>query len=214
MKVQNNKLYKIWSQVPVTYYQSGVKRNILQWLWHTHKINLAKKLLTQINFKNCLDVGCASGYMVSEIAKSYPEAEYFAIDVYDKAIDHAKRKYSNIKFQEASADKLPFKDSAFDLVLCYETIEHVENPKECLREMKRVLKKDGTLILCMDSGSFLFRIVWYLWENTKGRVWKNAHISPFHHEDLNELIKSTNFRIRKQVFSFLGMEVTFILGKD
>ena len=208
MKLQNHKLYSIWSQVPVTYYQSGVRRNILQKIWHTHKIRLAKKILSQINFNNCLDVGCASGYMISEIAKAYSKRQYFGIDVYDKSIDFAKKRYPSIKFKVSSADKLPYKDNFFDVVLCYETIEHVENPKECLLEMKRVLKKDGTLILCMDSGSLLFRIVWFVWENTKGRVWKKAHIHPFHHEELGNLIKSVKFKIKNQIFSFLNALIT------
>ncbi len=40
-----HKLYNIWNQVPVDYYQEGIERNFLQRLWHTNKINLAQKLL-------------------------------------------------------------------------------------------------------------------------------------------------------------------------
>lgn len=199
--------------MPIDYYQEGVKRNFLQKLWHTSKIKLAIKLISKIKFKNCLDVGCASGYMLSQIAKSYPNANYTGIDIYDKAIEYAKKTYPNINFKISSADKLPFKDSSFDLILFYETIEHVENPRECLREIKRVLKKNGTLILTMDSGNWLFRIVWFIWENTRGKIWKGAHLHPFHHQDLERLIKKAKFKIRKKIFSFLGMEVTFIATK-
>lgn len=208
--MKNNKLYSTWSKVPTNYYQNGVKNNFFQRLWHTHKINLAKKIISRIKFKYCLDVGCASGFMVSEIAKSYP-ALYFGVDVYDKAIAAAKIHYPNINFKVASAQKLPFKDNSFNLILFYETIEHVENPMDCLKEIKRVLKKDGSLILTMDSGSLLFRIVWFIWENTKGKVWQNAHLHPFTHQELEELIKKADFKIKQKIFSFLGMEVTFIL---
>lgn len=209
----NHKFYEIWDQVPVAYYQKGVKRNPFQWLWHTHKLNLARKILSKIKFNNCLDVGCASGYMISEIAKSYPKAKYFGIDIYDKAIKYAKKTYPDISFRTAPADKLPFKTNSFDAVLFYETIEHVENPQNCLKEIKRVLKNDGTLILTMDSGSLLFRAVWFIWENTKGKIWQGAHLHPFHHSELEALIKSSGFKIKEKIFSFLGMEVTFILSK-
>lgn len=209
--MEDHKLYNIWNKVPVAYYQKGVKNNLFQWLWHTHKINLAKKIIKNINFKTCLDVGCASGFMISEIAKSYQRAKYFGIDVYDKAIAFAKKSYPNIKFRVGSAEKLPFKANSFDLVLFYETIEHVENPLECLKEIKRILKEDGTLILAMDSGSLLFRIIWFFWENTKGKVWKEAHLHPFHHSKLEQRIKSAGFKIRNKMFSFFGMEVTFVL---
>lgn len=207
-------LYKVWNQVPVTYYQKGVSYNLFQKLWHTKKISLAKKLLSQIKFKNCLDVGCASGYMISEVSKEFPNAEYFAIDIYDKAIKYAKKLYPHIEFKVASAAKLPFKNNFFDLILFYETIEHVQNPKECLAEMKRVLRKGGTLILTMDSGSFLFRLVWFIWERSKGKIWKGAHLHPFYHKELEQLIKDAGFKIKNKIFSFLGMEVTFVLSKN
>lgn len=210
--MKKHRLYDVWNKVPVNYYQNGVKNSFFQWFWHTHKINLAKKIIKDLKFKNCLDVGCASGFMVSEIAKSYP-ALYFGVDVYDKAITAAKVRYPSINFKVASAQKLPFKDNFFDLILFYETIEHVENPLACLQEIKRVLKKDCTLILTMDSGSLLFRVVWFIWENTKGKVWRNAHLHPFTHRELEKLIKKANFKIKQKIFSFLGMEVTFILTK-
>lgn len=207
-------LYKVWNQVPVTYYQKGVTHNLFQRLWHTQKISLAKKLLSQIKFKNCLDVGCASGYMISEVSRTFPNAKYFAIDIYDKAIEYAKKLYPHIEFKVASAAKLPFKNNSFDLILFYETIEHVQNPKECLAEMKRVLKKEGSLILTMDSGSWLFKLVWFVWENSKGQIWKRAHLHPFHHRELEQLIKDAGFKIKNKIFSFFGMEVTFVLSKN
>lgn len=212
--MKNHHLYKIWNQVPVTYYQKGVKGNLFQRLWHTHKIKLAERILSRLKFNSCLDVGCASGYMISQIASFFSNAKYFGIDIYDKAIEYAKKEYPNIEFKVASADRLPFEDDIFDVILFYETIEHVENPQECLKEINRVLKKDGTLILTMDSGSLLFRLVWFVWENTKGKIWQRAHLHPFHHTELEQLIQSSGFIIRDKIFSFLGMEVTFILSKS
>lgn len=206
-------LEKIWNQVPANYYQKGVKNNLFQSLWHGRKIALAKKLLNAIKFKNCLDVGCASGFMVSEIAKLNPKAKYFGIDIYEKVIKHARKTYPNIKFEVASASKIPFADNSFDLILFYETIEHVEDPQICLKEIKRVLKEQGHLILTMDSGSFLFRMVWYVWEKSYGKIWQGAHLHPFHHKQLEELIKTVGFKIKNKIFSHLGMEITFILKK-
>lgn len=211
--MKNHKLYKIWNQVPVTYYQQGVKKNLFQWLWHNHKIRLAKKILANLKFNNCLDVGCASGHMISKISYFYPKAKYTGVDIHDKAIKYAKKKYPRIEFKIASADKLPFKDNTFELILFYETIEHVENPNKCLKEIKRVIKKNGTLILTMDSGSLLFRMVWFIWEKTKGKIWQGAHLHPFHHTELEQLIINSGFRIKDKIFSFLDMEVTFILNK-
>lgn len=213
-KSNKDPLYEVWDQVPVDYYQEGIKKSLLQNLWHTRKINLAKKLLSEKEFKKCLDVGCASGYMVSEISKHYPKAKYVGVDSYDKVVVHAKKNYPHINFKVANAEKLPFKKEEFDLLICYETIEHITNPLKALKEMKRVLKKNGTLILTMDSGSLLFRIVWYVWERTKGKVWQGAHLHPFHHEELGGIIKQAGFKVKQKIFSHLGMEVTFVLSKN
>lgn len=210
--MQHN-LYDIWNKVPVNYYQLGTKKNIFQRIWHQHKIDSASKEMSNLKFDTVLDVGSASGYMLNELSKKYAQAKYSGIDVYDKAIEYAKKQYPHIDFKIASANKLPFKDSSFDLILFYETIEHVEDPVECLKEIKRVLKKDGTLILAMDSGSMLFRTVWFVWEKTFGRVWQEAHLHPFTHTELEELIKESGLKIKDKFFTFLGMEVTFILKK-
>lgn len=211
---KNHKLYKVWSQVPVDYYQKGAKNNFLQNLWHSHKIELAKNIIKTIKFRNCLDVGCASGYMISEISQEFPKAEYFGVDIYDKAIKYAKKVYPTINFSVASADRLPFKNDYFDLIIFYETIEHVENPQECLEEIKRVLKKHGKLIVTMDSGSFLFRLVWFIWEKTTGKIWQGAHLHPFNHNQLEKIIKDVGFTVNSKILSFLGMEVTFILQRS
>lgn len=187
---KDHRLYPVWSQIPVTYYQEGVENNFLQNLWHKSKINLAKRILSKTKFINCLDVGCASGYMISEISKALPKADYVGVDIYNKA-----------------------KKNTFDLILFYETIEHVEDPKVCLQEIKRVSKKGGTLIVTMDSGNLLFRLIWLIWENSKGKIWKGAHLHPFHHQELEKIIKNAGFNIKKKIFSFFDMEVTFELTK-
>lgn len=211
--VDQKKFIEIWNKVPVDYYQKGIKRSLLQALWHGKKISGAKKIIRNCGFNNCLDVGCASGYMVSQICNEFPNAKYYGIDAYSKAIQYAKKHYPDIEFKVASADKLPFKDNSLDLIICYETIEHVLNPEDCLKEMKRVLSPKGKLVLAMDSGNLLFRAIWFFWENTKGKVWKGSHIHPFRHRELQELITKTGFNIEKKMFTHAGMEVVFILSK-
>lgn len=211
--MKKTKLYKIWNQVPVDYYQKGIKANIFQRTWHINKINTSKKIIANIKFKNCLDVGCASGYMISEIAKDFGKTIYFGVDAYDKAIKYGAKQYPNIKFKVAMAEKLPFKQNCFDLIICYETMEHVNDPRKALSEIKRVLAVNGSVILAMDSGNWMFRAVWEVWERTKGTVWKGAHLNPFHHEELEKLIKQVGLKIKKKFFSHFGMEVIFILSK-
>lgn len=209
--MNQKKLVKIWNQVPIDYYDSGVSKNILQRLWHNRKLEVFKELIGQKKPQKILDIGCASGTMTNNISQILPKSKITALDVYPAAINYAKRKYPHIRFLVADAHKLPFKDSSFDLAVCYETIEHVIDPQKVLEEIRRVIKKDGLAIIEMDSGSVLFRIVWWTWEKTKGRVWQGAHLHPFRHRELERIILDTKFKMIKKRLSHFGMAVSFLL---
>ncbi len=204
---------KILRQVPIDYYDRGIQDNLLQKIWHTHKINVFRYLIKDKDINNILDVGCASGILTSQIAKLFPNAKVTGVDLYKDAIQYAKKKYINLKFLVADAHKLPFKDNSFDLTVCYETIEHVTDPLLMIKEIHRVTKKTGISILAMDSGSLLFRIVWFVWEKSRGKVWQGAHLHPYHHHELENVIKKAGFKIIKKHFSHFGMEVIFVLKK-
>jgi len=213
MKINNNNLKNIWGLVPFDYYEKGVQSNLLQKFWHNQKIKIFKELVKEMEFKRILDVGCNSGRMANEIAKIFPKTTVYGVDVHTAAIRFGKKKYSNLKLFVADAHRLPFKINSFDLVVCYETIEHVVKPLVVLQKIKRVLKKGGVTIIAMDSGNWLFRIVWFFWENTKGKVWKNAHLHPFKPFELEQIIKMAGLKIIKNKFSHLGMEVSFLCQK-
>jgi len=213
MKAQKTNLYKIWNQVPPDYYQQGIKKNLLQKIWHGIKIRTAKKILKSLHFENCLDLGCASGYMISEIAKNYPGKRFVGVDVYGKAINFAKKTYPNIKFIRADILYLPLEDKSFDLIISYETIEHVLDPTKFLKEAKRVLKDDGIFVLAMDSGNWMFKVIWAIWEKTAGKVWGDAHLHPINHSYLEKLVLQSGFNVKSKIFTHFGMEVVLVLVK-
>ncbi len=208
-RLPKQKLQKIWKQVPPDYYDHGIKYNPFQKLWHTHKLSQVLKLLPE-NSKKVLDVGCSSGVLTAEIAKALPKSKVVGLDSYKGAINFAKKKYPHIEFITADANNLPFNRKAFDLVICTETLEHVTDPQKSLLEIKRVLKEDGKVIISMDSGSALFKLVWYFWTKTKGKVWEGAHLHEFNAKILDNLIKEAGFKIKNRKYSHLGMAVTFL----
>lgn len=214
LKLNKRSLLKIWEQVPPDYYFKGVKTNFFQWIWHDHKFNSFKRLVKdRSNVGNILDVGCADGTLTNKIAQTFPKSKVVGIDVYSKALNLARKKYPRIKFIKANAHKLPFQKNAFDLIVCFETIEHVVDPIKVLKEIRRVLRPSGQAIVVMDSGSLLFRLIWWVWEHTKGKVWAGAHLHPFTHQELGETIEKAGFKVLKKNFSHLGMEVIFVLKK-
>ncbi|RYE40279.1 MAG: class I SAM-dependent methyltransferase, partial [Sphingobacteriales bacterium] len=89
------------------------------------KTDLTDKSLEMIidalqgDFKNVLDVGCAKGYVLSEIRKVHPQLNLTGVDFVAENIEQG------INFVKADIRKLPFEDKTFDVVLCSHTIEHM-----------------------------------------------------------------------------------------
>lgn len=90
-------------------------------------------------------------------------------------------------------------------------LKSVIDPEKVLREIKRVLANDGIAIIKMDSGNFLFKVVWYLWTNVRNGVWHHSHIYPFDAKKLERMIVKNGFTIaQKKTFNF-SMAVAFNL---
>lgn len=96
-----------------------------------------------------LDAACGEGYgsgLLSEVAE-----RVVGLDIDDEAICRAKKKYErdNLSFVTGSIESLPFESKCFDMVVSFETIEHVDSDiqKKFLSEILRVLKDDGVLIM-------------------------------------------------------------------
>lgn len=205
-------LERIWAEVPPDYY---FKLNLLQKWWHEWKWLVFQHLLaTTKTPKTILEVGCAGGHLSAMLSGLYPKAKITGIDVYKDAVNEATERYPQLTFKVADAHKLPFKDNTFDLIVCSETIEHVVDPPKVLWEIRRVMKKDGAALIEMDSGSPLFRIIWWIWSNLgKGQVWKHAHLHPFTARELDTQIRDAGFIVTHKLFSHVGMAVTFLLSK-
>lgn len=208
-RVQNNIVIE---QVPVDYYQRGIKKNLLQRIWHTNKLKVILQLMPVVP-KKVLDVGCASGWFVSKIADEFPSAQCYGIDIYGRAIEYGKKMYPKIQFFVADAHKLPFKNRAFDVVICTEVLEHVANPKDVVLEIRRVLKDKGVGIIELDSGSILFTLLWFIWRKFKGRVWNDAHLRRFSITNLECYMSSCQFKVIKKKAFNMGMAVAFLIEK-
>lgn len=208
MHFHDKSLEEIWHDVPPNYYQNGVKNNVLQRTWHTGKLRATLSLAPQ-NPTTILDVGCASGWFLSELAKKFKNAKCTGIDVYDDAIEYGKKRYKKLELIKADGHKIPFKKASFDFVICNEVLEHVEHPEKVLLEIKRVLKPGGVAVIEMDSGNWLFRTVWHWWTHMRRGVWRDAHIHVFTAQKLERMIKKCGFKIEKKKGFNFSMAVAF-----
>lgn len=112
------------------------------------------QLLKDVKLKNkkLLEVGHGLGFFSQEADKR--GASVTGIDVGKKLATLSKKRVSNGKFIVASADNIPFKDNTFDIVLCTEVIEHMDNPLAALKEIYRVTKVDGLIVITTPNKVF------------------------------------------------------------
>jgi ubiquinone/menaquinone biosynthesis C-methylase UbiE len=197
---------KILEQVPPDYYDKGMKTNLFQWIWHTWKWQSLKSLIRDLKGE-VLDIGCADGTITEKIDSFLPQAKLTGLDLYQKAIEYARKKRPQINFVCANARKMPFKNNQFDAIICIETLEHVPNNQKVIKEIQRCLKDSGTLIVAQDTNNWLFKFVWFIWIKWKGKVWKNAHVNSLKPKELISLLEKNGFKILEKKTSHLGMEI-------
>jgi 2-polyprenyl-3-methyl-5-hydroxy-6-metoxy-1,4-benzoquinol methylase len=97
--------------------------------------------------RRVLDAGCGMGYGTNLMAAA-GATEAVGVDVAEGVVEAARaRAADRARFEAADVRELPFEDGAFDLVVCFEVIEHIESPADTLRELARVLAPDGVLVV-------------------------------------------------------------------
>ncbi len=125
---------------------------------HLHRYALAKEISKN---KIVLDIACGEGYgsfLISKVA-SY----VYGVDIDEASVTHAKNKYEkangNICFKNGSTSNIPLEDNSVDVVVSFETIEHHDEHEQMMKEIKRVLKRDGILLISSPDKSYYDQLV-------------------------------------------------------
>lgn len=138
-------------------YVHGYSQRETQRLYEQAEI-LEKILHTGIVFTagvKVLEAGCGVGAQTRLLLKRNPEAEFTCIDISEKSIATAKKLkgkggFENVTFQQANIHKLAFTDELFDHIFICFVLEHLDDPVKALKELKRVLKPNGTMT-CIEG---------------------------------------------------------------
>lgn len=161
--------------------------------------NSVKNICIGENPKNILDVGCGNGAYF----KLFENANYTGVDINDEILKFAKNNGLNVLKCDIE-EGLPFKDKMFDGVLTMDVIEHTYDTVFHLKEINRVLKEDGFVILITPNISSLSSRIAVL----KGKrplevdairlgLEGQDHISAFGIEDIYKIFDLTGFNIEK-----------------
>lgn len=121
-----------------------------------------------------LEVGCGQGLFLARLVKHYGVIGT-GIDVSSKSIEYARRNYVNdfINYQVADGVKIPFKNNTFDFVVTFDVLEHIEDQKRAVKEMLRVLKPGGRLLIYTLNKDDKYTLDWW-WEKMGADIYSRA----------------------------------------
>ena len=113
-------------------------------LEHLHRYLMARELAKG---KIVLDVASGEGYGTSMLAQVARRA--IGVDISRETVEHARRKYDkdNIEFRVGSCAEIPMHSNSVDLVVSFETIEHHDQHEAMMKEIKRILKPGGVILI-------------------------------------------------------------------
>lgn len=204
----------------------------------THRVGLTnflreQKLLQYLDPQKddiVLDVGCAAGRQIFKLASQIKEG--YGTDIAQSFIDKAndfkaKHNADNTHFTQAVIEELPFEDEKFTKIICAEVLEHVHDKDVALRELKRVLKTDGVLIITVPNynadGTAWGRLLRKLGKRkfvslehfTKAELQAHgdAHVREFSAKTLENWVKEHDFKVEsKTSVSYIdGPKFDFLL---
>lgn len=187
--------------------------------YYFERVKVFSKILSGFKFNKVLDAGCGDGGLIKEMQKRW-EIDAFGLDISKKGVQLALQK--GIKAQVADLSKgIPVGnrggDVLFDLIIANEIIEHLNSPDLFLKECRRLLKKNGLLIIGTPNLSFWLNRVLFIFGiypifleasterkigmgKLSGTAYGNqpvGHVHVFNLNAIRDILKMNEFSIEK-----------------
>ena len=116
-----------------------------------------KELIELLNLQKkeyIIDIGSGTGDLVKLILKKKLQNNIYSVDLNPSMLEQGKKRFKNqkVKFIQANAESLPFKDNKFDKYIISFCLRNITNPNKALKEAFRVIKPGG-IFFCLEFSS-------------------------------------------------------------
>ena len=143
---------------------------------------------TSIKDKRILDAGFGFGVLLSILSRYTDHAQ--GLEISKKQVERTRGLFrecgiKNVKLDCGDVRKMRFKDDSFDVVFCTDMLEHIRDPEVALKEIGRVLKPGGSLIVSVPTENLLYKLGRLLGRFDKST--RHYHDSGYIHDRIKEL---------------------------
>jgi len=187
------------TQLPANFIKHTSKNPIQKFLinnFYSTLISLARPLLP----KTVLDAGCGEGFTLNKLMSNQIGQITEGVEYTKEAIALGKKLFPNANIKQGSIYDLPYKDGSFDLVVCTEVLEHLENPQKALLEITRLSKK--YIILSVPNEPF-FMLSNFLRGKNLSRLGNDpGHINHWTIPSFQNFLKVNGVKIKILKFPF------------
>ncbi len=119
---------------------------------HNGRLNSIAELIPKREGLKILDAGCGEGHLIGKLAAGSRTNAFFGVDVTMGALAKAACRCPSANFTEGDIACLSFlEDEFFDVIICTEVLEHISEYRKAIQELKRLLKKEGILIITFPN---------------------------------------------------------------
>ncbi len=95
-----------------------------------------------------LDVGCSNGFIGKQLGKKH---EFYGIDISGKDAAIARKYYKKVRVANIDSKKQIYNEGFFDVIIMADVLEHLKDPLGALLNFKRLLKKNGLVIISVPN---------------------------------------------------------------
>ncbi|MDH4199240.1 MAG: class I SAM-dependent methyltransferase [Spirochaetia bacterium] len=154
------------------------------WFRARNKIILWALSRYSSELKSFLEIGCGTGFVISAIAKKFPDARLFGSEYLEEGLIYARKRVPGAEFKQMDARQIPY-ESELDAIGAFDVLEHIEQDEAVLAQIFKALKPGGMVFITVPQHRWL----WSTFDEY------SCHVRRYSANELHQKVSAAGFEI-------------------